>query len=438
MSLYRSGRIRASSRGFVAPPLISLPPSGIQYYNGAKPATNAWDVQTKVELLAAIDSAKQNGTLNKKIYLRGKSSGNNYAMDTGTGRRFDMPSGCPAGLQLIAANHDDLPLFSGGDAWTWNAGAGVYQNGWMNMNGQAVTMDGFEVADDESVTHGDLYRIIFDNLTPGNVFDRYFIHGTLNGQKPQQVKAFQWFGGGTGGLGLILRNGIFAELMGGLMVKNGANNVATSLISQLRMGEHAWKGENGFTNWTNDKTLFDRFIPGSTPGINPPDTIVYDDHANGVYLGGSAGNTLETFTLDDALLNAGSDGALGQLIRVEPNGATSNNIKVRNARWWGNVYIAYSGVSGTGNEISGVTGVGIDDGLYQEGAATKAYIRADNSTFLWSNNDARWSDQGSNTITGSPPASGTGGSLVHTAVANAAFEAAAAARQQRTCLTLGL
>jgi hypothetical protein len=194
-------------------------------------------VQTKVELLAAIDSAKTNNLINKTIYLRGKSSGNNYAMDTGTGRRFDMPTGCPAGLRLEAANHDDLPLFSGGDGWTWNAGAGVYQFGWMNMNGQAVTMDGFEVADDESVTHGNLYRIIFDNLVPGNAFHRYFVHGTLDGQKPAQVKAFQWFGGGSGSLGLTLGNGIFAELMGGLMVKNGAEQ---HVVTEQPVVPQAW------------------------------------------------------------------------------------------------------------------------------------------------------------------------------------------------------
>jgi hypothetical protein len=396
-------------------------------------------VQSKYELLAAIQSAIDNTVINKKIYLRGKSQASNYAADTdGTGRRFVMPSGVPAGLQIIAADHDDLPLFAGGEAWGWNSTFSVYTGSWMDMNGQAVTMDGFEVSDDQTVTHGDNYRIIFGGLVPGTVFDRYFIHGTLDGLKPQQVKAFQWSGADAGSLGLILRNGIFAELMGGLMVKSGAKNIATSLISHIRTGEHAWKNENGFTNWTNDDSLFDQFLPGSTPGANPPTTLVYDDHANGVYLGGATGATLQTFTLDNALMRNGADGTLAHLIRIEPNGAATNDAKVRGCRWWGNGYIAFDGVTGSGNEISNNTGIGFDDGIYHEGLATKAWIRAINSTFLWSNNDAYWNNEGGNTITGTTPTNGTGGSLVHTAAGAAAFEAAAALKQQKTLLTLGL
>jgi hypothetical protein len=412
-------------------------PSSTQYFNGDKPATHAWDVQTKGELLDAINSTITNGVLNKKIYLRGKSTGNNYCVNSGSGRRFDFPSGIPAGMELIAADHDDLPLFAGGEAYNYNSGFGSYTNGWINLNSQPITMDGFEVYDDETPSNGDLYRFIFQNRGPGSIFRRYFAHGTLNGVKPHQIKLFQQLADGGS---LTLEYGICAELMGMLMVKNGAVDILTRFNSAIRCGEHPWKSESTFTNWHNYQNLCDGFIPGYNVG-----TGAYDDHANMAYLGAFAGGTLSDFTMDDYLFISEVDHEIGQVIRVEPKDpvssvvATSNSIKLRDGRWWGKSYIAFDSVQGTGNEISGNTGRGISDGAFSE--AGTAYIRADNSQFASFGNDAKWTDDGGNTRTlggGAANVNEALGVAVTMDEARTAFEAAALLRKQQTRVTLGI
>jgi hypothetical protein len=388
-------------------------------YNGTKPAPVAWTVETGAQLLTALNQASGGQT----IVLRGKSAGGNYA--SGTGRKAQFPSKTfSSPVTIRAADHDDMPLFQGGESANW-----------MRMALSNVVFDGIEFYDDETYASPIDTRAIFYNAPTDSdnvTFRRCYLHGKAGTvYRDVGLRALDW----RGSTGLRIEDCIFSDLKSALNVQDDSTNTVVTGNSFLRIREHVMKASGSFTNWEVSNNVFDGALPGWDGVTNDP----YIEHADAAYIGYG---TQSGFNLSDNLMISDVDHSHSQFLRYQNHALNnenlpgiSNNVTVANNRLFGKTVIALAGVRGTGNMVSGNVVRGQTDGVY--GEMTFMGIRAVQADFTYTGNDAEYLDEGQNNMV-------NGGGNIFTptnrlaAVNRAEFEALALARGLKTTLTVNI